>query len=300
MNKSDIQIRDPFILPVKKTGLYYLFGSTGKDIWKSGGTGFDCYTSPDLEDWTGPVSAFRPPAGFWADKNFWAPEVHYFNDKYCMFASFKADGKCRGTQILSSDNPEGPYIPLTEKPVTPKDWECLDGTLFVDKSRNPWIVFCHEWVQVSDGEIQAMPLTKDLKTPTGPPRLLFKASSAEWPKLLPRRDGTEIVDARVTDGPFIPKSAKGGLIILWSSLSPNGYAMGTAWSESGSIEGPWIQSKKPIIECDGGHGMLFRGFNGKLYITWHSPNNSPMERFHFQEVSEEGNSLILTGKPDEY
>lgn len=38
---------------------------------------------------------------------------------------------CRGTQILRADKPEGPFVPLSDGPVTPADWECLDGTLYV-------------------------------------------------------------------------------------------------------------------------------------------------------------------------
>ena len=49
-----------------------------------------------------------------------------------MFASFKAAGVCRGTQILVADHPKGPFVPHSDGPVTPRDWECLDGTLYVD------------------------------------------------------------------------------------------------------------------------------------------------------------------------
>lgn len=42
MRKSEIQIRDPFVLPVAATGEYYLFGSTDKNIWSGPGQGFDC------------------------------------------------------------------------------------------------------------------------------------------------------------------------------------------------------------------------------------------------------------------
>ena len=158
MKTSDIQIRDPFIYLDQKEKTYYMFGTTDHDCWYSPGQGFDCYRSKDLEEWDGPIPAFRPSSQFWGKENFWAPEVHKFNEKFYMFASFKAEKRYRGTQILIADDVIGPYIPLTADPITPKDWQCLDGTLYVDEDGNPWIVFCHEWVQIHNGAICAMRL----------------------------------------------------------------------------------------------------------------------------------------------
>src|SRR3546814_2189596 len=84
---ADIQIRDPFVLTVPEEGTYYLFGSTDADIWHPPATGFDCYRSTDLERWEGPIEAFRPPAGFWSDRNFWAPEVHRYAGRFFLFAT---------------------------------------------------------------------------------------------------------------------------------------------------------------------------------------------------------------------
>src|SRR5690606_17118916 len=88
---ADIQIRDPFVLTLPGHGASFLFGSTDPDIWRAPATGFDCYRSTDLENWDGPIAAFRPPAGFWSDRNFWAPEVHESGGRFYMFATFKAD-----------------------------------------------------------------------------------------------------------------------------------------------------------------------------------------------------------------
>ena len=74
--RQDIQIRDPFILPVRKDNRYYLYGTTDKEPWAAQGIGFDVYYSDNLNHWNGPFAAFRPQFGFWADKCFWAPEVH--------------------------------------------------------------------------------------------------------------------------------------------------------------------------------------------------------------------------------
>jgi arabinan endo-1,5-alpha-L-arabinosidase len=92
---QQIQIRDPFVLPVERERKYYLYGTTDPNCWHGPATGFDAYVSDDLENWLGPIEAFRPSYDFWADQNFWAPEVHFYDNRYFMLASFKADGVCR-------------------------------------------------------------------------------------------------------------------------------------------------------------------------------------------------------------
>ncbi|NKF31022.1 family 43 glycosylhydrolase, partial [Pseudomonas sp. BGM005] len=107
---ADIRIRDPYLFTDTEKGEYLLFGSTDPDVWNGPGVGFDCYRSTDLETWQGPVAAFRPPVDFWATRNFWAPEVHSYRGRYFLFATFAADGRTRGTQVLVADRPEGPYV----------------------------------------------------------------------------------------------------------------------------------------------------------------------------------------------
>lgn len=289
LKNTDIHVRDPFVLPVPAEKRYYLYGTMGPYTWTNSAVGFDCYTGTDLQAWEGPFSAFRPPAGFWSDRNFWAPEVHLYNGRYYMFASFKAEGACRGTQILAADTPEGPFLPITDGPITPRDWECLDGTLFIDADDHPWIVFSHEWVQVGDGEICALQLAGDLKSALGQPKLLFRASEAVWPQELNSKGRK----GYVTDGPWLHRLASGKLLILWSSMGEGGYTVGTACSDSGDILGPWQQEEVPLYAGDGGHCMTFRTFDGQLWLALHYPNPSPEERPLFLPLRETEETLKL-------
>lgn len=283
MKLSDIHIRDPFVVPIPAEGRYYLYGTMGAYAWTESAVGFDCYTSPDLQTWEGPFPVFRPEANFWADRNFWAPEVYAYGGLYIMFASFKAKNICRGTQILAADSPLGPFYPLSDRPVTPADWECLDGTLFVAPDGNPWMVFSHEWVQVGDGEICAMPLSADLSTAVGEPILLFSASQADWPKLLESKGRR----GYVTDGPWMHRLPDGELLLLWSSLSDSGYTIGVARSASGGISGPWLQDARPLYRDDGGHCMTFRDFDGNSWLSFHHPDGHPNERSKFLPLLED-------------
>ena len=280
MRTDEINIRDPFVLLNEDT--YYLYGTRGSTCWGEA-TGFDVYTSADLENWEGPTPCFENDGTFWADRNYWAPEVHPWQGAFYMFASFKSAARRRGTAILRAETPKGPFVPWSDGPVTPSDWECLDGTFYADEAGNPWIVFCHEWVQVGDGEVWAMPLTRDLRAPAGEPRLLFRASEAKWSKLIHHSSGQ---DGYVTDGPFIWKAKDGRLLCLWSSLAESGYTQALAVSDTGRIDSHFSQLP-PLFERDGGHGMLFKTKENRLMLTLHSPNEHLKERPRFIPLENE-------------
>jgi hypothetical protein len=181
----------------------------------------------------------------------------------------------RGTQVLVSETPAGPFQTFQDGPHTPPDWLALDGTLWVEDG-TPYMVFCHEWVQIRNGTIEAMPLTGDLSKPAGPPNTLFRATDACWVR--PFVHGGGKYRGYVTDGPFLHRIASGKLLMTWSSFGTAGYAVGLAISESGSIRGPWKQEPEPLFRADGGHCMLFRKLGGELTLVLHQPNVSPGER----------------------
>lgn len=283
-NIKDIRIRDPFILPIKNEGKYYMYGTTGA-CWAREGkaTGFACYVSSDLENFEGPYAAFQAPSDFWSEKEFWAPEVHEYKDEYYMFATFmlkKDAGNTRGCAILKSDTPVGPFTLWSDGIVTPSDWMALDGTLYVDESGDPWMIFCHEWLQTTDGEMCAIKLSRDLKQTESNAQLLFKASEAKW------STGSKSLTKTtyVTDGPYLFRGGTGELLMLWSSFYKGQYAIGVAKSTTGDVLGPWIQQDEPFFKKDGGHGMLFETFDGRLMLSIHSPNTNKKERAKFIEV----------------
>ena len=239
IHTDEINIRDPFVLVHE--GQYYLYGTRGATCWGPA-TGFDVYTGTDLENWDGPFPCFENDGTFWADRNYWAPEVHPWHGAFYMFASFKNETRRRGTAILRADSPRGPFVPWSDGPVTPPAWECLDGTFYADREGNPWMVFCHEWVQVGDGEILAMPLTADLRASAGAPRLLFRASEAGWTKEMAHSSG---IRGRVTDGPFLWRNAGGKLLCLWSSFSESGSNSPRRASSSSGVPGKSVRPPVP-------------------------------------------------------
>ncbi len=271
MKLTEINIRDPFILTHE--GKYYMYGTRAIHTWTQetkDGYGFDVYESCDLENWDGPKSIFENYEDFWGQYQFWAPEVHKYNGRFYLLATFKSDDKCRGTAILSCDTPNGEFKEHSCGAVTPSDWDCLDGTLYVENG-TPYMVFCHEWCQIRDGEICAVELSKDLKHPQGQPFTMLKASDAKaW--VLPVDEG-----CYVTDGPFM-MNVDGELICLWSSFGKDGYLEAIARSSNGRMDGEWTIDDRLLFEKDGGHGMIFTDLYGGMNFTYHSPNETPFER----------------------
>lgn len=312
---SEIRMRDPFVLSLA-TGGFVLFGTTDENLWHGPATGFDCYTSDDLSSWEGPTAAFRPPAGFWADTQFWAPEVHAYGDRYFMFATFASSDRSagpRGVQVLVSVDPTGPFTPWSDGPVTPRDVPCLDGTLFVDDDGAPWLVYSRgaEGVPggapgIRDGEMYARRLSEDLASAPGAPILLFTASSAPWSKPLWFPEGVEppeqlnlAKDPLFTDGPFLVRPDDGGLLMLWSSFGEEGYAMGVATSSSGLVTGPWVQQTEPLWARNGGHGMILTDPHGVTRLVFHWPNETPEERVRMVAVQVSSAGVRLTEDPDD-
>lgn len=288
---EDIHFRDPYILAIPSRKKYYLYGSIGQNVWNGPAIGFDVYESEDLIHWSGPSPCFRAPADFWSDHHYWAPEVYEWEGRFYMFASFKAEGVPRVTGVLVADQPEGPFE-LWCRSLTPPDWECLDGTLYVDDQGDPWMIFCKEWVQVEDGEMYAVRLKPDLKGTIGKPDLLFKASEAPWSV-----GGGEQRNRYVTDGPFLYRMQNDELVMMWSTSGQDGYTLGLARSLSGKPQGPWKQDDKPLFANNGGHGMLFRTFEGQLCLTIHAPNNHPKERPVIFRMQEKQGQLTLMDNP---
>lgn len=253
--------------------------------------------SDDLIWWTDPVCAFAPDDDYWGPLDFWAPEGHYWKGKYYAVSSFRAKGGYRGCQFLVADTPRGPFVPMVNKPATTADWHCLDGTLYEDKNGDPWMVFCHEWQQVQDGQMAAIRMKDDLSDSIGDPIILFRASEAPWKFTDPIHcwDYTEPQPAigwgRITDGPWLHRMQNGKLVMVWSSFSETGYTIGQCYSASGDIQGPWTQEPEPIFSLDGGHPMMFRTFEGKLLLAAHSPNISGKERLILFEMDDSGDKL---------
>lgn len=284
MKNSDINIRDPFV--IFENGKYYMYGTRAASFGIKTG-GFDVYVSQDMKNWSEPEECFNSAKYGMNGGVNWAPEVHLYNGLYYMFATFTKDNGLRGTYILKADNPMGPFKPHSKGAVTPYEWECLDGTLYVENGE-PYLVFCHEHTQIIDGTICFLRLNDALTEAEGEPVTLFSASSPSYIEQKPEGEHY------VTDGPFMYKTKNETLLMLWSTFIDGQYAECLVRFKGASIKSGY-EHLEPLIDNDGGHGMIFKAGSG-LFLTFHKPNQTDYERPHFVELEDCGDTLKLAVK----
>ncbi len=279
---ADLPFRDICVLADKPSKTYYMVGfiktaSAAQEV--------ACYQSKDLENWGGYTTAMYND-GVW-DQN-WAAEIHTYKGGYYMFANLKGhanSGDLRGCYILKADKPNGVYETYSTR-ITPENWECLDGTLYVEDGI-PYMVYCREWTRMPDGngEMYLVRLKDDLSG---------AYPGAEHTKLFSARDNTLSADG-VTDGPFLYNAKNGDLIMLWSKYINGKYAILTARSKSGKIAGPWTHDDRALFTNDGGHAMVFTDFDGNLRIAFHeNSGNKGYERPAVYFLRDSNGALVIT------
>lgn len=293
---DSIRLSDPAILADPDTRLYYMTGTGGK-LWKS----------PDLKLWAGPYDVAQTDSTSWMGPNpmIWAAELHAYQGKYYYFATFtnrkviideyKGNKiERRASHVLVSDRPDGPYVPMADSIYLPADKPTLDGTFWIDTDGRPYMVYCYEWLQNWNGTIEKIALKPDLSGSIGEGKVLFRASDSPWSR--ERGADGKIGPNRVTDGPYLFRTGTGRLGMLWTSWIYDVYTQGVAYSESGTLDGPWVQQADPITPPNYGHGMLFRTFDGQWLMSVHSHKNinGHYHRVpHLFKVDLSGDALVL-------
>jgi hypothetical protein len=277
---DSIVLSDPAILADARTGMYYMTGTGGK-MWKS----------KDLALWSGPYDVVQTDPSSWMGPHpaIWAAELHEHDGKYYYFATFTNPDviieefrgnriERRACHVLVSDNPDGPYVPMADKTYLPADVPTLDGTFWTDTDGKPYMVYCGEWLHNWNGTIEKIELKTDLSGTLGEGKVLFRASDSPWSREIIAGD---TVPNRVTDGPWLFRTDTGRLGMLWTSWIYDVYTQGVAYSESGTLDGPWIQQETPVTPPNFGHSMLFRTFDGRWMMSVHSHRN---DNGHYHRV----------------
>ena len=201
-----------------------------------------------------------------------------YNGKYYYFATFTNNAikidtvkgnviPRRASHILVSDKPDGPYKPMKDPTYLPENMPTLDGTFWVDSDGKPYMIYCHEWLQNWNGTMEKIELKPDLSGSIGKGKILFRASDSPWSR---EKMGDKVLPNRVTDGPWLFRTGTGRLGMIWTSWVFQDYTQGVAYSESGTLDGPWIQEKEPITPPNFGHGMLFCTLDGEWMMSVHS------------------------------
>jgi beta-xylosidase len=300
---DSIRLSDPYILADKATQTYYMTGTGGR-MWKS----------KDLETWSGPYRVIETNPASWMGPRpmIWAAEIHEHNGKYFNFATFtnrevKIDTvngniiERRACHVLVSDRPDGPYLPMNDPEYLPAHMPTLDGTFWVEPDGTPYMIFCHEWLQNGNGTMERIQLKPDLSGTIGEAKILFRASDSPWSREKDE-EGNDVPN-KVTDGPFLFRTQTGRLGMIWTSWIYDVYTQGVAYSESGTINGPWIHEKDPITPPNFGHGMMFRTFEGELLMAVHSHrsvNGVYMRYPKLFRVDDRGERIVVFSRTPEH
>ena len=261
---EEIYVRDPYIIFDKD--MYYLIGTT-YHLNFNDSYGVLLYKSSDLGTFSGPYIILDKTKQNVEYKDFWAPEIHKYNDKYLLLVTLTPKGFKRGTYLFVADELMGDYKLCCR--VTEPNASSLDGT-FLEENGKLYITYCYGYEETNDdGKIARVELKNDLSgIDYSTKEDLFKASSNPY-QLTKKKQ-------KVTDGPFYFKY-KNDLYLLWATNTKHEkYIQLVAKSNNGSILGSFSQLG-PIYTNNGGHGMIFKDKEGLNCLTLHVPNQRTLK-----------------------
>ena len=290
---EEIRIRDPFV--VTHEGCYYLYGTIDEQKTRV----LYVHKSLDLENWEEPTVIYTIDENSWAKDQPWAPEVHKYKGKFYLFLSMMGKDGLRGTEISVADTPEGPFIPISDRPATPAGQSCIDGTLYVEDGR-PYIIYSHDWPHCYNekenayiGEIAAVELSEDLTHAVSEPFVLFTSKEVPISGRNPNPcnyKGENIIRYG-SDGPFVVKLEDGRPFLFWSPMLGKNYVVLGAVADS--IRSTWQHIEPEIFADNGGHAMVFSDLSGKRYMSIHWPEVYWHENARFIPIYEKDGRLFL-------
>lgn len=276
---DEILIRDPYVVTYDEK--YYLYGTDGENAFSGEMDSFHVYVSEDLNNWKGAYTIYENDGSFWADAQYWAPEVYEVDGEFYLYGSMGGSSRdTKGIQLFKSDDPLGTFEPIGDTTITPDDVDAIDATLFEEDGKT-YMVYSHG----TEG-FYAVELNDALDGYAGEPYKLFDVIDCGW--------AVEAFAGMVlNDGPCFYTKKDGTLICLFSTMSENGYHMGYAISDNGKLSGNWTCTTNQIeTESDGGHCMIFENLDGRTMVSYHAPNEQSHPIFQYIDEDEEGNIIF--------
>lgn len=179
--RGNLGIHDPSTI-VKCKDRYYVFGS-GRGIISKWSTNTLFWTAGPRVFSSAPVWTTNAVPEF--DGNIWAPDLHYFNGRYCLYYSISSWGKqvsAIGLVTNPTLDPTDPGYLWTDHGIVIRStngspYNTIDPNVTVDAAGNPWLCFGSYWTGIY--VVQLDPVTGLRLTPDSPVTRLAYNSSIE-------------------------------------------------------------------------------------------------------------------------
>lgn len=219
---------------------------------------FDCFSSPDLVNWTKHSNILDTTEVKWAKRAMWAPSVIRKEGKYYLLfgANDVHEGEVGGIGVAVSDRPEGPYKDLLGKPLINdivNGAQPIDQFVFRDDD-NTYYMYYGGWRHCN------VVLLND-----------------DFTALVPFEDGEiykEVTPENYVEGPFMFKK-NGKYYFMWSEGGWGGPDYCVAYAIADSPFGPFNRIGK-ILELDetvatsaGHHSIMQVPGTEDYYIVYH-------------------------------
>ncbi len=132
-----LHIGDPFVLQ-DKDGMFYLYATSSKN-------GFKVWSSTNLKDWTEHGNCYTATENSFGYKDFWAPEVIFYNNKYIMHysARWKYNDSLR-IGVAVCDSPLGPFLDVHNEPMMDLGYAAIDGHVFIDDDNKKYFYYSRD------------------------------------------------------------------------------------------------------------------------------------------------------------
>ena len=220
-------------------------------------TFLDCFSSPDLVDWTKHERIVSTDEIEWANRAVWAPCAVEKDGKYYLFfaANDVKPGEVGGIGVAVADSPDGPFADHLGKPLIDQHH---NGAQPIDQ-----FVFEHDgqWYMIYGGwkHCNIVRLADDFKS------------------LVPFDDGQiarEITPDGYVEGPFLFER-DGTWYFMWSEGGWGGPNYQVAYATARSMWGPWdrigtVIEKRPSLATGAGHhSILHKPDSDDYYIVYH-------------------------------
>jgi predicted alpha-1,6-mannanase (GH76 family) len=219
---------------------------------------FDCFSSPDLVNWTKHENLIDTAEVKWARRAMWAPGVIEKDGKYYFFfaANDVHEGEVGGIGVSVADRPQGPYTDLLGKPLIN---EIVNGAQPIDQfvfrdTDGSWYMFYGGWRHCNVVKL-----------------------NDEFTGLEPFPDGEmfkEVTPEGYVEGPVLFIS-NGKYYFMWSEGNWTGPDYRVAYAISDSPFGPFerigtvLQQDPGVATGAGHHSVLNIPGTDEWYVVYH-------------------------------